>query len=318
MWKKGEKDEKRSKMARTAQTGLWVALILVQMAVVNCLTVRAEDGAERATEIMENGAERASEIMENGAGETEGFKLRQIEKDVVYEGVEGGTPLPDTLDIQVEEDGQTVTAVCSLQERTVLRERWDDSFSFPITFHTYDAEYYRLGDRLVPYNAERPELKGCEGQLLGLIGVTPEEYQFTTLEWSGEPYLAEGGELCRDAVGSGRKLVRDYRVRYAGTAEIPVRQKVQPEAVTETEETARETSVSETVGPAAPKVTVRQETAAPGTEQEGGRSLGLLQKITRTLLIIIGIGVILFFVGLAALAFLWVVKKLRRWYTGRK
>ena len=291
-----KKGKKRKQMVRTAQTGLWVTLILVQMAVVNCLTVKAEAA---------------------GGGDHEGDTVRQIQKDVVYERVEGCTILPDSLDIQVQEEGDTVTVACSLQEITVLREEWDDSFSFPITVHTYDAEYYQLGDELIPYNEERPQLEGCEEQLLEMIGVPPEEYRIDRLEWSGEPYRAEDGSLCRDALGSGSKRLRDYRVRYAGTAWFPVRKTAQEETGTGHEETENVTAATETLGEVGPHVQIQEESsAASGADKE--EPFGFWQKITRTLLIIIGIGALLFLGGLLILAFLWVVKKLRKWYTKRK
>lgn len=289
-----EKEEKREKLVRTVQTGLWVALILVQMAVVNCLSVRAETGQSGAVE---------------GAGP------RRVSKDVVFEAVEGAAALPEELDIQVREGKETVTVACPMAEKEILKERWSDDFSFPITFHAYGSEYYGLGECRVPYNEERPELDGCEGLLLEMIGVSPEEYQITGLKWAGDAYRDGGGELCRDALGTGRKLVRDYRVRYVGEAKVPVRPwqqdgtgELEPSGTGDEAESGEGPGQEVLIG-AGPEKKLQAEEATDPT---------LWQKITRTLLIIIGIGALLFFGGLLALALLWVVKKLRKWYTGRK
>ncbi len=305
-------EEKRNQRVKNVQMGLWVILILLQMAVVNCLEVRAESAASER-EFPES-AGNAAPAMNH-----EKTMIRQVQKDVIYEKVEGGASLPETLDIRVEEDGVTVTAVCSIQERTVLREWWEEGFSFPVTFHSYDAAYYSLRDILIPYNEERPELEGYEKRLLELIGVPLEEYRISSVQWDGEAYQGEDGELCRDAVGTGEKLLRDYRVRYAGMAKLPVRPKaqVQTEAETVSAESAAETE--EAVEESRTEVSISAESSEEEqTQAEDEAPLTLWQKITRTLLIAIGIGALLFFGGLLILAFLWVVKKLRKWYTGRK
>lgn len=324
-------EEKWNRRVKHVQMGLWVFLILLQMAAVNCLEVRAETGG--GTPLIVQSAESGGETapveestepsVQSGAEPGIRFVTRQVEKTVVYEDVEAAASLPETLDVQVIWDGDEVTALCGAEEVTAVGERWRDDFSFPITFHSYDAAYYVLGETRVSYNAERPELDGCEEQLLGLIGLSPEEYQITDLRWSGEAYKAETGELCRDAVGTGRKLVRDYRVRYVGTAQLPVR----PEPRTEpaTEETGQIDETGQTDRTPEPKETetkavrVQEESSAEAQPQEAEDApLTLWQKITRTLLVIIGLGVLLFFGGLLVLAVWWVVKKLREWYTGRK
>lgn len=286
-----DKEEKRKQWVKTAQMGLWVALILIQMTAVHCLEVKAEDTGE--------------------------YRYRQIEKDVVYEHVEANASVPETLDIQIREDGQIFTAACSAKETAVLREWWEDGFSIPITFHLYDADYYRLGDRLVPHNGESPELYGYEDYLLELIGAPPEEYQITALQWAGEPYLSEEGELCREALGTGRKLLRDYRVRYAGMVQIPVQSDIQEQTEAEPEESeALEMTEGSKAGETAgPQVKILEDDHG---DAETETPLTLWQRITRSLLIAIGIGALFFFGGLLILAFLWVEKKLRKWYTERK
>lgn len=296
-----KENEKRKQRVKNVQMGLWVILILLQMAVVNCLEVRAEPSVNAAPKSRDE------------------FTVRHVQKDVVYEHVEGGASLPETLDVRIEEGGVTVTAVCALEEKAILRERWEDSFSFPVTFHSYDAAFYQLGDILIPFDEERPRLEGSEERLLELVGVTPEEYQITSVRWAGEAYQGEEGELCRDALATGNKLVRDYRVRYAGTAQIPV--KPEPRSQTGAEETVVEQTpeAEEAVVESETEMRVQVESSGEAQPQaEAGEPLTLWQKITRTLLVVIGIGALLFFGGLLILALLLVVKKLRKWYTGQK
>lgn len=289
------KEEKRKRRVHNAQVGLWTALILTQMVVVHCLTVRAETAG--------------------------GYEERRVYRDVVYEAVEDAAAVPETVDVQVRRSGQTAVAICRAKDKTVLREWWSEDFSFPITFHTYDAEFYELGDCLIPYNEERPQLEGCELQLLNAIGVSPEAYEITQLQWAGDAYRDGEGKLCRDAVAGGRKLLRDYRVRYEGRAVFsaggaPLTDPQEPETV---EEDMPEDEAENTVEESRVSMLQKEEDSAQiePKEQEDGRP-AFWRKLTSTLLLIIGIGALLFFGGLLFLAFLWVVKKLRKWYTERR
>lgn len=311
------KEEKRRRTVRNAQVGLWAALILIQMVVVNCLTVRAEIIGDGQQAQIQAQAHQAQIQQERQAQEQEPIR-RRVQRDVVYEAVEGATELPETVDIEVRQDKQTVIAVCTMQEKAVLREWWSDDFSFPITFHTYDAEFYELGERVIPYNEERPQLDGCEEQLLETIGVSPQEYEITDLQWSGEVYQGADGQLCRDAAARGRKLLRDYRVRYTGTVVLPVHREL-PAELQETEDTEdtgenmQESTWDSEVLQSMEEPVVRIE-----PQEDGEAPLTFWQKLTRTLLIVIGIGALMFFGGLLLLALLWVVKRLQKWYTGRR
>lgn len=309
-----DREEKLRRRVRNAQIGLWAALILVQMAVVNCLTVRAESGEIWRADDTDTGTQQQIQL------EAQRQQTRQIQQDVVYEAVEGAAELPDTVDVQAEQDGQVVTAVCAMREKTVLRERWEADFSFPLTFHVYDAEFYEVGSHLIPYNEERPEAEECYPELLNMIGVSPEEYEIADLQWDGDAYRDEEGQLCRNAVAVGQKLVRDYRVRYEGTAVFPARRDLPADLEDEKEQTQEQESLTEsTVKESGPDAGRNMETSVQKESQkEEDQPLTFWQKLTRTLLIVIGIGVLMFFGGLLILAFLWVVKKLRKWYTERR
>lgn len=287
------KEEKRRRRVHNVQMVLWAALILTEMVVVNCLTVRGETGG--------------------------GYEERIVRRDVVYEAVEDAASVPETVDIQVRQGGQRATAICRAQNKTVLREWWSEDFSFPVTFHTYDAEFYELGDCLIPYNEERPQLQGCELQLLDAIGVSPEAYEITQLQWAGDAYRDGDGTLCRDAVAGGRKLLRDYQVRYEGTAVFfDGRERLADRQEQETVEEDMREDETEHIEESAVSIFQKEDTTQIEPKEPEEESSGFWQKITSTLLIIIGIGVLLFFGGLLILAFLWVVKKLRKWYTERR
>lgn len=230
---------------------------------------------------------------------------RKLEKEVIYDQAEGVTVLPETIELtaQDRERGQTATAVCRLEEQEVIREEWQDGFVFSVTFHAYGAGYYRLADRLIPYNEEKPELEGCEDLLLELADIPPEDYRVTHVQWSGEAYEDAEGNQCRDAAAFGQKRIRDYRVRYSGTAVFPPREGWQtvasyrlPQAETAAEpsDSTRIAQPPQTDGP--PQA---EEQPAAATEKP---PLTLWERITRTLMITIAVGAAVFFLGLLVLA----------------
>lgn len=246
---------------------------------------------------------------------------RKVQKEILYEQIEGVTALPDSIKITArdEERGQTATAVCPAKEQETVREEWQDGFVFTVTFHTYEAGYYELADRLIPYNDEKPELEGCEDLLLELAGLSPEDYRVTHVQWSGGAYQDEEGNRCRDASAFGQKRLRDYRVTYTGTAVFPEKKGWQtvavyrlPQAETETAET-----FDFATEPASESRPLPEETEQP-EDIPAKQPITLWQRITRTLMITVAVGAVLFLGGLLLLAILRVVKKLRSCYNRRK
>ena len=270
-----KKDERRERLVRLAQGACLAALILAQVAALWCLKAYAE--------------------------------TVEVEKEVICRGVEDAAGLPETIEVEVRKDGWESVAQCRLREQSVIKEEWSGGFTFPITFHMYDAECFRVGERQISFFGDASELEACEAELLEMIGVSPEAYRITEISWAGEPYLAADGMLCRDAVGAGEKLLRDYRVRYAGTAELPESHVEQEEELPEAAEEAYTEAVDEKV----PEVKEIPETALE-------KVTPLWKRITRTVVLIVSIGAVLFFGGLLLLAALWLVKKVRQWYNSRK
>ena len=147
-WREKQYDEKM----RTSciQIMIWVGLVLIQMMIVGCLTVRAE--------IQEGGKET-------------------IEKKLEYTQLEEGMDFPETIEVQVKTEQGTETVLCRAAEQRVTGERWLEDFSFPVTFHRYHSDYYRLGEFLVPFQEEKPKLEGCESELLRQLGLSSDAYE---------------------------------------------------------------------------------------------------------------------------------------------
>lgn len=307
------------------------------MGIIKCLEVRAETESEAASRLTVRYGIEASpgdctqpdsryESEDGSLYELESWSAvpvtipslsRKVQKEILYDRTEGVAALPDTIEItaQDKERGQTVTAACPMEEQEVIREEWEDGFMFTVTFHTYEAGYYELADRLIPYNDERPELEGCEELLLELAGLSAEDYRVTHVQWSGETYQDETGNRCRDAAAFGQKLLRDYRVKYSGTAVFPEKQGWQTVAVYRLPQTTAEpSSGAKASSESGRSFAETEETEAIPAEQP----LTLWQRITRTLIITIAAGAVIFFCGLLLLAILRVVKKTRSCYNRRK
>lgn len=158
---------------------------------------------------------------------------KKISKELVFEAVEREEEIPEAYEITAADEmtGESLTGMYPLVDLSVARQQWRDDFSFPVVFHVYDADYYVLGDKQVPYDDEKPQLEGCENELLALIGASPDSYRVADIRWDGEPYVDDDGVLCRNAAASGARIVSDYTAVYGGTAVFPEREAVCCEAV---------------------------------------------------------------------------------------
>ena len=203
---------------------------------------------------------------------------------------------------------------------------WRDDFSFPITFYEYGAGEYQLGEIMVKESelidfSELTELAQQYGtELLSSMGLSEEEYEVEEIGWAGMPYENEDGIVCRDAVARGSRLLRDYQVMYEGTVDPERWEKLKrggaPGELDEAqmqEESASE-KAEETAGAKAETDAAQPEEVEKQPKQKKSRLQEFLERVTRILLIAVGIGAIFFFGGLLVLALLWIYRKLREWH----
>ena len=277
------------------QTALWAALVLVQMGVVGCLEVRAET----------------------------------VHREVTYEAVEDEAALPDEIMVSVlaGHDGELV--LCQAVDWVEEAAYWQDDFSFPITFYEYGAGAYQLGEITVKKTdledpgqlTELAEQYGTE--LLQSMGLSAEEYEVKKIVWTGTPYEKEDGIVCRDAMAYGNRLLRDWRVQYEGFVEPERWQELKRGGVDgELNEEGQEETVPETIKAVTetPEKVSEAEREEPKEQPAHGKSRlqEYLEKVTRILLVAVGIGVVFFLGGLLVLALLWIGRKLREAIDRRK
>lgn len=325
-----KKKKRESGLFRTYQIQaiLWTLLFVLQLAALCRLEIRAEEetveAASQEVEIVsklyqnkedceippevytdERGRELKRLRWEILSVELSEKKQKVVEKQL-FQRAEGMISIPEKAEFSVvnEEDGRRGTAVCQLQETEILKEWWSDDFSFPLQVHSYDAESYQLGDHQIPFDGEKPRVKGCEELLLNMIGAPLEDYRILDVYWDGDVYTDEWGILCRNAVAVGEKKLRDYQVTYGGEAEflpeirwrtVAVYSRTEPEAA-KGEETEKELEKE-------PEVVRQEEKEAPSWRQ----AVTIVRAAVSLLLL-------LFFVGIV----IALVKKVRSWYTEQK
>lgn len=141
---------------------------------------------------------------------------RRLERQVVYAGVEGAEELPDAITITEEMSGVPAEGKLSVRSAKVLKEEWQEGFAAPVTFHSYGADEYEAGNLVIPAGTLLSYTEELGKELLILMGLSGEEYRIFAIEWAGEPYIDEFGQLCRQAMATGQKLVKDYEITYAG------------------------------------------------------------------------------------------------------
>lgn len=150
-------------------------------------------------------------------------RRKRLSGEVIYREVSRDMEAPQTAQMEVwdEESGKTFEASLPLQSASFEGERWSGDFSFTVTFHTYGADYYRLGELVIPHDPEAPSLWAYRDGLLKELGKGEEDYRIESIDWDGEAYRDENGILCRDARASGSRRVWDCRAVYAGETALP-------------------------------------------------------------------------------------------------
>ncbi len=131
------------------------------------------------------------------------------------------TPQPSKIIEHTDpENGNTTTVTLPFSHlETVTDWHWRDDVSIPITFSVYNAEYYAIGDTLVPYNPDTPALAGQEATILSMVGLNTDQYRITSFSWDGAPYQS-GDTTLRNAVAHGERYVAGYRAVYADTISL--------------------------------------------------------------------------------------------------
>ena len=93
---------------------------------------------------------------------------------------------------------------------------WTSDLSVPMTLYGIDSTYLQFGDALIPYDGGNPPLTGYESAYLASLGLSANSYRLTRVTWDGDAYTNADGELCRNAIVTGDRLLSTFTAVYGG------------------------------------------------------------------------------------------------------
>lgn len=93
---------------------------------------------------------------------------------------------------------------------------WTSDLSVPMTLYGIDSAYLQFGDALIPYGGGNPPLTGYESAYLASLGLSANSYRLSRVTWDGDVYANADGELCRNAIVTGDRLLSTFTAVYGG------------------------------------------------------------------------------------------------------
>ena len=93
---------------------------------------------------------------------------------------------------------------------------WTSDLSVPMTLYGIDSAYLQFGDALIPYDGGNPPLTGYESAYLASLGLSANSYRLIRVTWDGDAYTNADGELCRNAIVTGDRLLSTFTAVYGG------------------------------------------------------------------------------------------------------
>ena len=122
-----------------------------------------------------------------------------------------------TVPFFIEKYDLTVDCPLSLSSVTSSDPYWVDDVRIPVTIYGVDALYIEFNGQVIPFDGETPPLSSYESLYLDYLNLNPELYRLNSVSWNGDSYNSNG-TVCRDAIISGERLVRDFTAHYGGSS----------------------------------------------------------------------------------------------------
>lgn len=141
---------------------------------------------------------------------------RGLEKQVVYTAVEGAEGLPESISVTEEVSGAPAEGELYIRDSRTVRQEWQDGFSAPVVFHSYGADEFQVGGVVIGGADVLSQAVYAQEELLSVMGLSPDEYRISSMQWDGETFADSEGQMCRQAMATGQKLVRDIEITYGG------------------------------------------------------------------------------------------------------
>lgn len=163
-----------------------------------------------------------------------------LEKQIRYLGLEEGEEIPETIYAEVPapkpelpetESAETPSGESHLEETQpplsgslhqadirIINEQWKDDLCLPVTFYSYGADEYQLGEITISAGTHNllEETAQESHHILDCLGLSDQAYHITSMVWNGETFTDEEGQVCRNALALGERLLKDVEVTYKG------------------------------------------------------------------------------------------------------
>ena len=114
-----------------------------------------------------------------------------------------------------------VTVILSKAEVTETDEGEENTITFPVVFHRYDAGVFLINGKLIPLQQENsPINEQYFGDLKAESVYASASGVITSLEWNGAPYITDG-ETCRNALAALTESRKVYAAKYSDKVVLP-------------------------------------------------------------------------------------------------
>lgn len=149
-------------------------------------------------------------------------KLPEFKADITESVVLGtATSQPETaqsITVKYHSDEYGIDVDVPLQLDHVENNgyTWMSDLSVPMTLYGIDSAYLQFGDALIPYDGGNPPLTGYESAYLASLGLSANSYRLSRVTWDGDAYTNADGELCRNAIVTGDRLLSTFTAVYGG------------------------------------------------------------------------------------------------------
>ena len=149
-------------------------------------------------------------------------KLPEFKADITESVVLGtATSQPEaaqsiTVKYHSDEYGIDVNVPLQLDHVENNGYTWTSDLSVPMTLYGIDSAYLQFGDALIPYDGGNPPLTGYESAYLASLGLSANSYRLSRVTWDGDAYTNADGELCRNAIVTGDRLLSTFTAVYGG------------------------------------------------------------------------------------------------------
>ena len=131
--------------------------------------------------------------------------------------------ITDSIQYEYEDiqSKKKVIVTLSKDEVTKTDETEENTITFPVVFHRYDAGVFLINGKLIPLQEEgSPINEQYFGDLKAESAYASASGKITSLEWNDAPYTTNG-ETCRNALATLTESRKVYAVKYSDKVVLP-------------------------------------------------------------------------------------------------